>query len=133
MAWLSIDRSETEAVHVWRSLLDAMQLTEEPELRSLTARLPIGERRFLAEFANALSALTHPCVLILDDFQELRAPGVSEQLDSLLRHAPEKLRLVIVSQSRPTAVTASPTPGGKADRDPERGSGVHDVGSRGHL
>ena len=49
-------------------------MTEEPELRSLTARLPIGERRFLAEFANALSALTHPCVLILDDFQELRAP-----------------------------------------------------------
>ena len=101
MAWLSIDRSETEAVHVWRSLLDAMQLTEEPELRSLTARLPIGERRFLAEFANALSALTHPCVLILDDFQELRAPGVSEQLDSLLRHAPEKLRLVIVSRADP--------------------------------
>ena len=55
----------------------------------------------MAEFANALSALTHPCVLILDDFQELRAPGVSEQLDSLLRHAPEKLRLVIVSRADP--------------------------------
>jgi LuxR family maltose regulon positive regulatory protein len=100
-AWLSIDRSETEDVQFWRSLLDAMQMTGEPELQSLAARLPIGEPGFLPELANALSGLTAPVVLVLDDFHELQAPGVIEQLDSLLYHAPENFRLVIVSRTDP--------------------------------
>src|SRR5262249_31007090 len=40
-------------------------------------------------------------VLVLDDFHELRARGVSEQLDSLIRHAPDNFRLVIVSRIDP--------------------------------
>ena len=99
--WLSIDRSETEAVQVWQSVLDAVQMTEDPELQSLTAGLPIGERGFLPKFANALAALRTPLILVLDDFHELRARGVSEQLDALLTHAAEKLRLVIVSRTDP--------------------------------
>jgi len=51
--------------------------------------------------ANAVGRLKAPLVLILDDFQELRAAGVSEQLDALLRHPPDNLRLAIVSRSDP--------------------------------
>ena len=100
-AWLSIDSSEIDDAQFWRSVLDAMQTAGEPGLQSLAARLPVGGPGFLPEFANALSSLATPVVLILDDFHELRAPGVSHQLDSLLRHAPERLRLVIVSRTDP--------------------------------
>ncbi len=64
-------------------------------------RSRLADDEFLPAFANAVSALATPLVLILDDFHELRSPRLSEQLDMLLRHAPDKLRLVIGSRADP--------------------------------
>ncbi len=100
-AWLSVDGSETEAGQFWRTVLDAVQVSGESGLDALAHSPSLGEREFLPELANALDALPAPLVLILDDYHELRAPEVNRQLDLLLYHAPEKLRLVLVSRTDP--------------------------------
>jgi len=100
-AWLSIDRSDTQPAQLWQAVLDAVQIAGDPELRSLAARVQVGEHDFLPELSRALDATSRRLVLILDDFHELGAPDVSRQLDVLLRHPPDRLRLVLVSRTDP--------------------------------
>jgi len=100
-AWTSVDRSEAEAAQFWSTVIDAVEMTGEPELRSLAADLRVGQHARLPELASALDRTNAPLVLVLDDFHELGAPEVGRQLDSLLRHPPEKLRLVVASRTDP--------------------------------
>ena len=100
-AWLAVDRSETRPAEFWGAVIDAVVAAGETRLGSLASRAALSESRFLPEFANAVGELERPLTLILDDFHELRAPRVSEQLDRLLRHPPEQLALVIASRADP--------------------------------
>jgi LuxR family maltose regulon positive regulatory protein len=100
-AWLAVDRTDTRAAQFWAAAIDAVLAAGEKGLNSLRAGDLLGGDEFVPAFANAVSRLAAPLVLILDDFQELRAAGVSEQLDALLRHPPDNLRLAIVSRSDP--------------------------------
>jgi LuxR family transcriptional regulator, maltose regulon positive regulatory protein len=100
-AWLSVDRSETRPAEFWGAVVDAVLAAGETGLGFLASRAALHQSRFLPEFANAVSALPAPLILIFDDFNELRAPYVSEQLDLLLRHPPDKLRVVIASRADP--------------------------------
>ena len=81
--------------------LDAVVAAGVTRLGSLASRAALSESRFVPELANAIGALEQPLILILDDFHELRAARVSEQLDRLLRHPPEQLALVIASRADP--------------------------------
>ena len=100
-AWLGVDRGETRPAEFWGAVIDAVVAAGETRLGSLASRAALSGSRFLPEFANAVGALERPLTLILDDFHELRAPRVSEQLDRLLRHPPEQLALVIASRADP--------------------------------
>jgi LuxR family transcriptional regulator, maltose regulon positive regulatory protein len=101
VAWLAVDRSETRPAEFWGAVIDAVVAAGEARLGSLASRAALSESRFLPEFANAVGGLERPLTLILDDFHELRAPRVSEQLDRLLRHPPEQLAVVIASRADP--------------------------------
>ena len=100
-AWLAVDRTDTRAAQFWAAAIDAVLAAGEKGLNPLRSGELLGGDEFVPAFANAVGRLKAPLVLILDDFQELRAPGVSEQLDALLRHPPDNLRLAIVSRSDP--------------------------------
>lgn len=101
VGWFSLERGDSRPGRFWSGVLDAVAAAGEPGLAPLE-RLAMGGRgEFLPAFANAVAALPGPLVLILDDFHELRAPEVDEALDALLRHPPEKLRLVIASRADP--------------------------------
>jgi LuxR family maltose regulon positive regulatory protein len=100
-AWLAVDRTDTRPAQFWAAAIDAVLATGQNGLNSLRSGELLGGDEFVPAFANAVSRLKGPLVLILDDFQELRAPGVSEQLDALLRHPPDNLRLAIVSRADP--------------------------------
>ena len=100
-AWLAVDRTDTRAAQFWAAAIDSILAAGEKGLNPLRSGDLLGGDEFVPAFANAVGRLKAPLVLILDDFQELRAPGVSEQLDALLRHPPDNLRLVIVSRSDP--------------------------------
>lgn len=100
-AWLTVDRSDTRPAEFWAAVIDAVLADGETGLDALAFGAPLGGDGFVAAFANAVQGLRSPLTLILDDFHELRAPEVSEQLDMLLRHPPENLRLAIVSRADP--------------------------------
>jgi LuxR family maltose regulon positive regulatory protein len=100
-AWLAVDRTDTRAAQFWAAAIDAVLAAGEKGLNPLRSGELLGGDEFVPAFANAVGRLKAPLVLILDDFQELRAAGVSEQLDALLRHPPDNLRLAIVSRSDP--------------------------------
>jgi LuxR family maltose regulon positive regulatory protein len=100
-AWLSLDHSDSRPAQFWSAAIDALGAAGETGLEFLAPQVALSEDEFLPALANAVSTLPAPLVLILDDFHELRSTEVSEQLDTLLRHAPEKLRLVIGSRADP--------------------------------
>jgi LuxR family transcriptional regulator, maltose regulon positive regulatory protein len=100
-AWLIVDRAETRPAEFWGAVIEAVAAAGGTGVGPLASGAALSEARFLAEFANAITALERPLTLILDDFHELRAPRVSEQLDRLLRRPPERLALVIASRSDP--------------------------------
>ncbi|GAA4708303.1 LuxR C-terminal-related transcriptional regulator [Phytohabitans rumicis] len=52
--------------------------------------------------ADALTRLTRPAVVILDDLHLVTDPGVLDGLDFLLRHAEGRLRLVVGARAEPT-------------------------------
>ena len=100
-AWLAVDRTDTRPAQFWAAAIDAILAAGERGLNTLKPGELLGGDEFVPAFANAVSRLKAPLVLILDDFQELRAPGVSEQLDALLRHPPDNLRIALVSRADP--------------------------------
>ncbi len=100
-AWLSLERGDGRPAQFWGAVIDSVGTAGEAGLGFLAARVGLAEQQFLPAFANAVGALPGPLVLILDDFHELHSPRVSEQLDLLLRHGPDKLRLVIVGRADP--------------------------------
>ena len=101
VAWLAVDRTDTRPAQFWAAAIDAVLAAGEKGLNTLRSGELLGGDQFVPAFANAVSRLKAPLVLILDDFQELVSPGVSEQLDALLRHPPDNLRLAIVSRADP--------------------------------
>ena len=56
---------------------------------------------FLPALVARIETLEQPVVLVLDDFHEITDPGVMRDLDTLLEHAPRRLRLVIGTRSDP--------------------------------
>ncbi|MEU6236812.1 AAA family ATPase, partial [Kitasatospora sp. NPDC047058] len=54
-----------------------------------------------ALLAGALAGRREPVVLVLDEFERLTAPDVAADLHTLLRHAGDGLRLVLVSRNEP--------------------------------
>ena len=123
-----MDRGETRPAEFWGAVIDAVVAAGETRLGSLASRAALSGSRFLPEFANAVGALERPLTLILDDFHELRAPRVSEQLDRLLRHPPEQLALVIASRADPRLSLHRLRLEGRMTRDPVDRSRVHHRG-----
>jgi LuxR family maltose regulon positive regulatory protein len=100
-AWLSLHRDDGRPGRFWQAVLDSIQAAGETGLSPLSAESSPEQVEFVAAFANAVDALPQPLVLVLDDFHELRAPQVSEDVDALLRYPPDKLHLVIASRADP--------------------------------
>jgi LuxR family maltose regulon positive regulatory protein len=101
IAWLSIERGDRRPAPFWSAVVAAARAAGVPGLDSFTSHVSLDHEEFTAAFANSLSTLRAPLVLILDDYHELSSTAVHGQLDALLRYAPDKLRVVIVSRSDP--------------------------------
>ncbi len=100
-AWVSIDRSLAHPGRFWRAVLDAVALAGERTLETLTIDAPFCADDFMPALANAITALSRPLVLVLDDFHAMRSPAVSRQLDSLLRFPMGNLTVIIVTRADP--------------------------------
>jgi LuxR family maltose regulon positive regulatory protein len=100
-AWLSVERGDDQPAQFWGAVIDAVLAAGETRITPLAPQAALDQDGFPAAFANAVAGMPAPLVLVLDDFHELRGARVSEQLDMLLRHPPETLRVVIASRADP--------------------------------
>jgi LuxR family transcriptional regulator, maltose regulon positive regulatory protein len=106
-AWVSLDSDDNDEDRFWSALLEALSGCESvPRDNPLRGGLalpeaPSSDPRFLAELVNTLDELPAPVLLVLDDVHELTDPRPLHGLESLLRHHPAGLRLVLAARHDP--------------------------------
>jgi LuxR family transcriptional regulator, maltose regulon positive regulatory protein len=104
VAWLSLDPGDNEPARFWAHALAALcrsgAVPANSALRSLAPQ-PGSEQTFPPLLVRGLAELPTPVVLILDDVQELTDARVLRDLEFLLRHAPQQLRLVVATRVDP--------------------------------
>ncbi|GAB3432117.1 LuxR C-terminal-related transcriptional regulator [Actinophytocola sediminis] len=105
-AWVSLDSDDNEDDRFWSALLEALSgcdtVPGDSPLRALAPPAePSSDPRFLAELVSALDELPAPVLLVLDDVHELTDPRPLHGLETLLRHHPAGLRLVLAARHDP--------------------------------
>jgi len=104
-AWLSLDEHDSELqvfvrylIAAIRSVLpDAMESSE--NLQNHRVEPPLSE--IYVTLANDLANLPEPILLVLDDYHLIHDADIHNLWNSLLRHWPEPLRLVLISRHSP--------------------------------
>jgi LuxR family maltose regulon positive regulatory protein len=102
-AWVSLNRDDNDASRFWSAVLSAMAecVPVDSPLRHLAPPAVGDEPTFLADIINALDALDSPLRLVLDDVHEVVAPRTLRGIETLIRHAPTGLRLVLSTRLDP--------------------------------
>ncbi|MDQ0579641.1 LuxR C-terminal-related transcriptional regulator [Streptomyces rishiriensis] len=103
VAWLTTDAAEQGPGMLWAYLLQA--------LRASGASLPAGigcpadasrvPPNLLARLAAELSVRDRPVTVVLDEYDRMIAPEVADQLEFVLHHAGDGLRLILVTRTEP--------------------------------
>ena len=133
IAWVGLERGETDPIHFWAAVMDALResgaIAGGDPLATLTPAPAGGQGEFLTRLLDGLDALPRPLTLVVDDFHELRSEAALEGLEQLLGAAPAALRTIIVSRRDPKLAPAPAAAGGRADRDPRGRPALHGRGS----
>jgi LuxR family maltose regulon positive regulatory protein len=102
VAWLSLDEDDDRAGVFWSYVLTALARVGVPVAGvGMPALADQVDQSVLIRLAAALSERSEPVVLILDGAQVLTGRAVLDGLDFLLRHAGNRLRLVILTRDDP--------------------------------
>ncbi|WP_186763290.1 LuxR C-terminal-related transcriptional regulator [Lentzea tibetensis] len=101
IAWITLDAHDNTPAYLWTAIRDALLLsggwTDPARLESVTLQAPA----FAVDVVAAFDHATAPVCLVLDNVHELRAAEVLRTLDILVRHLPERLRLVLAGRFTP--------------------------------
>ncbi|MEU9733832.1 LuxR C-terminal-related transcriptional regulator [Streptomyces sp. NPDC048002] len=102
VVWLTADTGQTPGLF-WAYLLEALhhQGVLEPADVGFPADAHRVDRKLLARLAVALAARERPVVVVLDEYDRVTGPAISEQVDFVLQHAGPGLRLVLVTRNEP--------------------------------
>jgi LuxR family transcriptional regulator, maltose regulon positive regulatory protein len=105
VAWVSLEPEDDKPHRLWNTVLEAIERAgaapQDSALAALAAPVPESRDAFMPRLVNALAALPHPLVLVLDDVHVVRSRECVAQLSFLLLHAPDRLRLVLVARADP--------------------------------
>jgi LuxR family maltose regulon positive regulatory protein len=103
-AWLTLDKSDNDAdvfwSHVWAALQAAGAVPQDGRPAGL-ASVPADDGERVRSVARGLDGLSEPVVLVLDDFQEIDDPTLTQELAALLRYPRETFRVVLISRADP--------------------------------
>ncbi|WP_149182548.1 LuxR C-terminal-related transcriptional regulator [Streptomyces sp. TRM49041] len=103
VAWLTADPADQAPGVFWAYLLESLR-TSGVSLPEHVARPPASgqvDRTFLTRVAAGLSTLDPPVIVVLDEYERVTAPEISEQMHFVLSHAGNGLRLVLVGRNEP--------------------------------
>ena len=103
VAWLALGPGANSRRLFWTEVLAALQRPDD----ALASCTPPAAARILGPVSlpalvSELEALPGPVVLVLDDFHEVDDPEVMRDLDTLLEHAPDRMRLVVATRADPS-------------------------------
>jgi LuxR family maltose regulon positive regulatory protein len=105
LAWLSLDEYDNDPVRFWFYVAAALQVVL-PELsEDLTslqqARNPVSIESLLMDLLNALSAVSDPVVLVLDDYHLIEDQDIHDNVALFLEHLPPHVHLIIITRRDP--------------------------------
>jgi LuxR family transcriptional regulator, maltose regulon positive regulatory protein len=103
-AWVSLDEGDNHEPLFWLYVLAALSrigaIPSDSPLAGL-APGPTVDEQVLHRIVYGLGQLPTETVLVLDDFEDIQDPAVLRGLNSLLKHPPPKLHLVLVTRVDP--------------------------------
>jgi LuxR family maltose regulon positive regulatory protein len=105
-AWLSLDREDGHLRQFLLYVIAALRNVD-PRCCADTARAlqaaVLPEARTLAGvFCNDLDEVDEPIVLVLDDYHQVPSSEIDDFLDTVLKHPPRKLHLIITTRRNPS-------------------------------
>ncbi|MFF1544549.1 LuxR C-terminal-related transcriptional regulator [Streptomyces sp. NPDC058291] len=103
VAWLTTDAAGQKPGMFWAYLLQALRGSGTPLPAGIGCPADAGQAppKLLARLAAELSALDRPVVVVLDEYDRVTAPEIAEQLQFVLHHAGDGLRLILVTRTEP--------------------------------
>ncbi|MGW2617489.1 LuxR C-terminal-related transcriptional regulator [Streptomyces sp. NPDC001500] len=103
VAWLTTDATGQKPGVFWAYLLKALRTAGMPLPAGIGCPADAGRAppTLLARLAAELSALERPVVVVLDEYDRVTDPEIAEQLEFVLHHAGDGLRLVLVTRTEP--------------------------------
>jgi LuxR family maltose regulon positive regulatory protein len=117
--WLSLDEQDSDPILFLPYVLAAIESALPGQALALSAALDIAAPPPVEELAalliNDLEELQEDLVLVLDDYQAIREPGVHDILASVLRRPPPRLHLILLTRADPPLPLAALTAAGLMD------------------
>ncbi|MGW0876816.1 LuxR C-terminal-related transcriptional regulator [Streptomyces sp. NPDC002740] len=103
VAWLTTDAAAQGPGMLWAYLLQALRAsgTSLPAEIGCPADASRVTPQLLARLAAELSTLDRPAIVVLDEYDRVIDPEIAEQLEFVLHHAGDGLRLILVSRTEP--------------------------------
>jgi LuxR family maltose regulon positive regulatory protein len=104
-AWLSLEAEDSDLRHfasyVVAALASVVPGCCDDTVRALHSLETLDAVNLAGLFCNDLDSLDTPVVLVLDDYHKITAIQVHDFLDTILRHPPRGLHIVIVTRRDP--------------------------------
>lgn len=106
LAWVSLDETDSEPSRFLTYVVTALQSLSDAigqgVLTALQAQQPPPMDQLMAALVNDLVRHGTPVTLVLDDYHRLDSKRVDAAIEFLLDHAPELMRLVLVTREDPS-------------------------------
>ncbi|MDJ0954895.1 MAG: hypothetical protein QNJ81_14555, partial [Acidimicrobiia bacterium] len=103
--WLTIENEDNEPRRFWLSLVEAVATVEPTAATDVRRRLNAGSARnghaMSTEFVNGLHSSEEPITIVLDDFEKISNPDVTEWLAFVIRAMPPTVRFVLCTRREP--------------------------------
>ncbi|OMI84738.1 helix-turn-helix transcriptional regulator [Streptomyces sp. M1013] len=103
VAWLTVEAGDHRPGVFWAYVFESLRACGTSAAG--TAGAPADSSgvgwRLLGSLAAELNALDRPVVLVLDEYDRMTTPEVAEQLEFVLHHSGQGLRLVLVTRTEP--------------------------------
>jgi len=104
-AWVTLESKDDELVRFWRYVIAALERHQPVIGEQIEAWLqelqPPNIEEMLTVLINALVALPHDVMLVLDNYQVITAPSIHHSLTFLLEHVPPHFHLIIATRVDP--------------------------------
>ncbi|MFI8948257.1 LuxR C-terminal-related transcriptional regulator [Streptomyces sp. NPDC053750] len=103
VAWLTVEAGDRRPGVFWAYVFESLRACGARASGAAGAPADADgvDRALLAALAAELNARERPVVLVLDEYDRMTAPEVAQQLEFVLHHAGQGLRLVLVTRTEP--------------------------------